>query len=163
MYKRRTLILRQSRQKQIYSQRLCTCTHICTWSPGMLATHVRSCTRREGSWCVSLTKHHWRARYVMPWYEDIIKAMPGRLEPSRTPPSLHPRLFPTSNTSWEGRPSAAYISLYEVQRGLQLPADIQLKSFISPSFAPPPWLRRCSCCHLIIIPNTPPIRGESIY
>lgn len=122
----------------------------------MLATHVSSCAHEQGLGCMRLTKHHWKAHYIMPWYEDIIKAMPGRQK------SPHPP-HPTSKASWEGCPSAAYITLQEVQRGLQLPADIQLESFIFPSFALPPWLRRCSCWHLIIIPSSPPIRGDSVY
>lgn len=89
--------------------------------------------------------------------------MPQRQEPSQSPPESSPCLLPTSKASWEGCPSAAYISLHEVQHGLQLPADIQLKSFIFPSFALRLRLRRRSCCHLIIILNINPIRSESIY
>lgn len=146
---------------------ICTQKHTHIHTNFYTHIHVSSCTRWQGLGCIRLTKHHWRAHYIMSWYEDIIKAMPGTQEPSQTPPVCPPtppgRLFPTSKAPWEGCPSAAYMSLHEVQRGLRLPADIQLKSFIFPSFALPPWLCRRSCCHLIIILNIPSIRGGSIY
>lgn len=115
---------------------LSTLTH--THAHTVAQCNVNSCTGWQASECVSLTKHYWRAHYIRPWYEHIIKAMPGRQEqlnptppPPNAPPPTHQlcSLLPTSKASWEGCPSAAYISLHEVQRGLQLPADIQLKPF----------------------------------
>ena len=135
------------------------CAHTHTHTVSMLATHVspRALGVHKADWTSLGSLLHNDKR--------TSSLMPGRQEPSPNPPTHHhpsPSRFPTSKASWEGCPSAAYISLHEVQHGLQHPADIQLKSFIFPSFALPPWLC-CSCCHLIIILNIPPIRGESIY
>lgn len=96
--------------------------------------HIMSCTCCQGLGCLRLTKHYWRAYYI----RTSLRQCQGDRSHPKAPPVCTPCLFPTSRASWEGCPSAAYISSHKVQRGLQTPADIQLKSFIFPSFALPP-------------------------
>lgn len=53
--------------------------------------HTETCTSPAHT--NRLTKLYWRTRYVMPWYEDIIRAMQGRQQPSR-PECSTPTYFP---------------------------------------------------------------------
>lgn len=78
-----------------------------------------------------------RSHYIMPYMRTSLRQKQGD--------KCHNK--PQPRTFREGCPSAACIS--EVQRGLQLPADIQLEPFVC--FAPVTPL--CSCCHLSVIPN----------
>lgn len=124
-------------------------THVCPLTHTHTQLDVNSCTGWQASVCVSLTKHYWRAHYIMPWYEHVIKAMPGRQEqptPDHSAPQPHYGPPPTPNSAPPPPPCqqsreeaalqlAAYISLHEVHRGPQLPADIQLKSFFIFPFA----------------------------
>lgn len=104
---------------------------------------------RQGLGCVGLTKHHWKAHYIMPWYEDIIRAMPGR---QKSPPPRH------QQSILGGVP---FSSLHLITRGSEWPRASRWHSIRVSHlavFVLPPWARRCSCCHLIIIPCWIPIK-----
>lgn len=67
-----------------------------------------------------------------------LKQCQGDRSHNINPPHTH--THPSSKASWEACPSAAYISLQEVQCGLKLPTDIQVDPFIFPSYSLLLWL-----------------------
>lgn len=137
---------------------VCTNVHSLTLMPA-LTVKVQPCER--------LTKHKWRVYYIMPWFEHVIKAMPGRWGAASPPPPSPFSLLTPSPPCQQGILGAVPSShLHLITRGSTWPAASRwhsIKVFHFPSFAPPPRLCCCSRCHLIIILNILAFRREALH